>query len=44
MGIGMTLVVDGEQADAILATIRKSGFKAWIIGEITQGSGICKVV
>lgn len=44
MGIGMTVVVDGEQADTILRTIRKSGFKAWIIGEITKGSGICKVV
>jgi phosphoribosylformylglycinamidine cyclo-ligase len=43
MGIGMTVVVDGEQADAILKTIRKSGFPAWIIGEITQGSGVCKV-
>ena len=44
MGIGMTVVVDGEQADAILKTIRKSGFPAWIVGEITPGSGVCKVV
>lgn len=43
MGIGMCVVVAPDQADNILRTIHKAGFKAWSIGEITKGTGICRL-
>ena len=39
MGIGMTVVADGEKADAVLRAIQKAGHPAWIIGEIAKGRG-----
>jgi phosphoribosylformylglycinamidine cyclo-ligase len=44
MGIGMTVIVPGEKADAALAFIRAQQQKAWIIGEVTRGTGVAKVV
>ena len=43
MGIGMTVIVAADQADAILKAIRKAKFSAWAIGEIVPGSGECLV-
>lgn len=43
MGIGMTVTVAPDSADAVLKAIRKSGINAWFIGEIVPGSGICRV-
>lgn len=37
MGIGMTLIVSPDRADAILGQIQKSGFKAWTIGSVFRG-------
>jgi len=39
MGIGMTVVVAAEKADAVLATIKAHKLKAWTIGEVTRGKG-----
>ncbi|HEX3988553.1 MAG TPA: phosphoribosylformylglycinamidine cyclo-ligase, partial [Verrucomicrobiae bacterium] len=44
MGIGMTLVVAADKADAALKFIRSRGQAAWIIGEIVRGKGIVRVV
>lgn len=44
MGIGMTVIADPAQADAILRAIRKAGHKAWMIGEIVRGTGEARVV
>ncbi|KAB2674985.1 MAG: phosphoribosylformylglycinamidine cyclo-ligase [Verrucomicrobia bacterium] len=44
MGIGMTVVVDGEKADAVLKAIRKAGHGAWIIGDIVAGNGVAQVL
>jgi phosphoribosylformylglycinamidine cyclo-ligase len=44
MGIGMTMIVAGEKADAVLRFIRRRGQTAWIIGEVTRGTGQAKVV
>ena len=44
MGIGMTLVVAPEKADAALKFIRARGQAAWIIGEIVRGAGKARVV
>jgi len=44
MGIGMTVIVDGDKADSILNFIRAQRHGAWIIGEVTHGKGISKVV
>ncbi len=44
MGIGMTLTVKAEQADAMLRFIRRTGMGAWIIGEVVQGKGIARVI
>jgi phosphoribosylformylglycinamidine cyclo-ligase len=43
MGIGMTATVAADQADAVLKTIKAAKHKAWIIGEVVKGSGICRV-
>ena len=44
MGIGMTVIVAGDKADAVLKTIRAQKHKAWIIGEVVRGKGEAKVV
>jgi len=44
MGIGMTMVVSTDKADAVLKFIRARKHSAWIIGEITRGTGIAKVI
>ena len=43
MGIGMVAIVDGERADAILKAIRRQ-HRAWIIGEVTRGQSVTKLV
>ncbi len=37
MGIGLVLIVPPEQAEAVLADLKKESFPAWIIGEIAAG-------
>ncbi|HEX4121257.1 MAG TPA: phosphoribosylformylglycinamidine cyclo-ligase [Verrucomicrobiae bacterium] len=44
MGIGMTLIVAPEKADAAVRFIRARGQAAWIIGEIVRGTGKARVV
>ena len=44
MGIGMTLIVSGDQADTILKFIRAQKQKAWLIGEVVKGRGEARVV
>jgi phosphoribosylformylglycinamidine cyclo-ligase len=44
MGIGMTVIVPGDKADATLKFIRGQKQTAWIIGEVTRGSGEARVV
>ena len=44
MGIGMTLIVSGDKADAILKFIRAQNQKAWLIGEVVKGRGEAKVI
>jgi phosphoribosylformylglycinamidine cyclo-ligase len=44
MGVGMTVIVAGDKADATLKFIRGQKQAAWIIGEVTPGAGKIKVV
>ncbi|MDB6109302.1 MAG: purM [Pedosphaera sp.] len=44
MGIGMTIIVAGDQADGVLKFIRAQQQKAWLIGEVVQGKGDARVV
>ena len=44
MGIGLTLVVAPDQADAVLRRVRAARHPAWIIGEIVRGQGLSRVV
>jgi phosphoribosylformylglycinamidine cyclo-ligase len=44
MGIGMTAIVAGERADAVLREINSTKHKAWIIGEVVKGAGEARVV
>lgn len=37
MGIGMTLIVAADKADAMLKFIKAAGQQAWIIGEVVPG-------
>ncbi|MGA2660631.1 MAG: phosphoribosylformylglycinamidine cyclo-ligase [Verrucomicrobiota bacterium] len=43
MGIGMTLIVAPEKADAILKFTRAQGQRAWVIGEVTKGQGKARI-
>ncbi|WP_312091498.1 phosphoribosylformylglycinamidine cyclo-ligase [Aminipila sp.] len=40
MGVGMMMVVSAECAEEVLATLKESGEKAYVIGEIVEGSGV----
>ena len=44
MGIGMTIIVDGAKADAVLKFIRGQKQRAWLIGEVVKGKGQARVV
>src|SRR5581483_2852358 len=44
MGIGMTIIVAADQADAVLNFIRAHRQKAWLIGEVVKGKGMARVV
>lgn len=39
MGIGMTLFVAKESADAVMEAFRKAKINSYVIGEVTKGSG-----
>lgn len=43
MGIGMTVFVAAESADAVLKQIGAHGLKAWPIGEVARGRGEARV-
>lgn len=40
MGIGMALVVDSSEADAVAATLQRHGHTAWRVGEIEATKGV----
>ncbi len=44
MGIGMTVICDGENADAILKFTRAQKHKAWMIGEVVKGRGKARII
>jgi phosphoribosylformylglycinamidine cyclo-ligase len=44
MGIGMTLIVAADRADAVLRFIRAQKQAAWLIGEVVPGTGIAQVI
>ena len=44
MGIGMTLIVQPDKADAILRQLRTAQQEAWLIGEVVKGRGLARVV
>ena len=44
MGIGMTVIVSQDQADAVMKFIRARKQKAWFIGEVVKGRGEARVV
>jgi phosphoribosylformylglycinamidine cyclo-ligase len=44
MGIGMTVIVAEEKANAVLKFIRSQKHKAWRVGEVTKGTGVARVV
>jgi len=44
MGIGMTVIVAADKADAVLREINRTKHKAWIIGEVVKGKGAAYVV
>ena len=44
MGVGMTVMVAGDQAGAALRFIRAQNQRAWLIGEVVPGAGIARLV
>jgi phosphoribosylformylglycinamidine cyclo-ligase len=44
MGIGLTAMVAGGQADAVLKNICAAGHRAWIIGDVIKGRGHVRVL
>jgi phosphoribosylformylglycinamidine cyclo-ligase len=43
MGIGMTVIVAAEKADAALRFIKAQKQRAWLIGEVVKGRGEARV-
>ena len=43
MGIGMVVIADAAKADAVLRFIKAQKHPAWIIGEVTKGTGKSRV-
>jgi phosphoribosylformylglycinamidine cyclo-ligase len=43
MGVGMTIIVAGDQADAILRFLRQQGQPGWLIGEVVPGTGVARI-
>jgi phosphoribosylformylglycinamidine cyclo-ligase len=39
LGVGMVLIVRGEDAGATLAELHAAGEAAWVMGELVAGSG-----
>jgi phosphoribosylformylglycinamidine cyclo-ligase len=44
MGIGMVVIVAADKADEVLRNIRAQKHKAWLIGEVTKGRGVVRMV
>jgi phosphoribosylformylglycinamidine cyclo-ligase len=44
MGIGMTVIVAADKADAALKFCRQAGHRAWFIGEVVKGRGMARIV
>ena len=44
MGVGMTVIVAGDKADAVLRFIRAQKQAAWLIGEVVSGAGTARIV
>ncbi|MGA2177271.1 MAG: phosphoribosylformylglycinamidine cyclo-ligase [Verrucomicrobiota bacterium] len=44
MGVGLTMIVAAEQAEAVLRFIRARRTRAWIIGEIVRGRGVARII
>ena len=44
MGIGMTVIVAAEKAEAVLRFIRARRHPAWVIGEVVKGRGAVRLV
>jgi len=44
MGVGMTVIVAGEKADAVLRFIRAKEHKAWMIGVVVKGNRVTRLV
>jgi phosphoribosylformylglycinamidine cyclo-ligase len=44
MGIGMTIFVAQDKADAVMKFLQKEKMQAWFIGEAAKGTGITQVV
>ncbi|MDI6711368.1 MAG: phosphoribosylformylglycinamidine cyclo-ligase [Bacillota bacterium] len=40
MGLGLVLVVPGEQADAVIADLARMGETAYLVGETIRGAGV----
>ena len=43
MGIGMVVIAAPDQADAIMRRAKRSGHRAWAIGEVVRGRGLSRV-
>jgi phosphoribosylformylglycinamidine cyclo-ligase len=43
MGVGMVVIADPAQADAIIAASRQAGVDAWVMGDVVSGSGIVRL-
>lgn len=38
MGIGMTLIVDARETDAVISDLSKNHVKSWVIGKVVRGN------
>ena len=44
MGIGMVLLVAADKTDDVMKCIGAQGQRAWLIGQVSKGRGLARVI
>jgi phosphoribosylformylglycinamidine cyclo-ligase len=44
MGIGMIVIVNPGKVESVQRSLKTSGHKSWVIGEVSRGHGIVRVI
>ena len=39
LGLGMALVVSGEEAEGVCSSLKKAGMRSWVVGKLMLSDG-----